>query len=141
MRNNNGDSQRLVQRLYEENYNKEGCLMKIIEYNNSNNIFIEFQDEYKTVVHGAYREFKNGKVRNPFFKSVLGVGHLGNMETSLDNISKKSIKMIAEKVLFATPQFVNQYLFPERKEATEKWLANFKKKLVKGGETKTTVVS
>ena len=36
-----------------------------------------------------------------------------------DNISKKSIKMIAEKVLFATPQFVNQYLFPERKEATE----------------------
>ncbi len=36
-----------------------------------------------------------------------------------DNISKKSKKLIAEKVLFATPQFVNQYIFPEKKKATE----------------------
>ena len=34
-------------RLGEENYNKYGTLMKIIEYNRSDNIVVEFQDEYK----------------------------------------------------------------------------------------------
>lgn len=32
-----------------------------------------------------------------------------------DNISKSSKKIIAEKVLFATPQFVNQHIFKDRK--------------------------
>lgn len=36
-----------------------------------------------------------------------------------DNYTKKSKKIIAQKVLFATPQFVNQYIFPERKKSTK----------------------
>lgn len=67
--------------------------MKIIEYNNSNNILIEFQDEYKTIVHGAYREFKNGTINNPFFKGVSGIGCLGNTKTKTNNITKKSYNL------------------------------------------------
>ena len=38
--------------------------MKIVEYNNANDIVVEFQDEYKTKIHTAYHNFKNGKVKN-----------------------------------------------------------------------------
>ena len=37
--------------LQEEKYNNQGCLMKIVEYNKSNDIIVEFQDEHKTRVH------------------------------------------------------------------------------------------
>lgn len=39
--------------------------MKICEYHNSNDIWVEFQDEFKTKVHSSYRRFQQGKVRNP----------------------------------------------------------------------------
>lgn len=44
----------------------------------------------------------------------------GEVEISVfDNILKKSKKLVSQKVLFATPQFVNQYIFPERKKAAQ----------------------
>ena len=45
--------------LYEEKLNNQGCLMKIVEYNNSSNIIIEFQDEYKYRVKTIYGNFKS----------------------------------------------------------------------------------
>ena len=90
MGNNNGDKQRLIKRLNEEGYNKQGCHMKIIKYNNSNNILIEFQDEHKFVIHGAYREFKEGCVKNPYFKDVLNIGCVGNTTTKENGISKRA---------------------------------------------------
>lgn len=67
-----------IDRLYEERYNNQGCLMKIVEYNNTCNIVVEFQDEYKTRVHSDYRFFSLGKVRNPYHPEVCGVGIVGN---------------------------------------------------------------
>ena len=49
-----------LSRINEERYNSQGCLMKIIEYNDSKNIIIEFQDEYKAKVHTSYRWFLLG---------------------------------------------------------------------------------
>ena len=51
-------------RIGEENINNNGDIMKVIEYNNANDIVVEFQDEYKTKIHTAYHNFKNGKVKN-----------------------------------------------------------------------------
>lgn len=90
MGNNKGESQRLITRLNEERYNIQGCLMKLIEYNNSNNILIEFQDEYKFIVHGAYREFKEGSIRNPYFRDVLNIGYVGNAKTKENGKSKRA---------------------------------------------------
>ena len=65
-------------RLYLENYNNQGCLMKIIEYINANNITIEFQDKFKSHIHTRWKNFRDGDVKNPYYSSVLGIGITGN---------------------------------------------------------------
>ena len=65
-------------RINEENYNYQGCLMKIVEYNQAQSIVAEFQDEYKARVHTDYRCFKKGRVKNPYYPEVYEVGMVGN---------------------------------------------------------------
>ena len=65
------------ERLNEENYNTFGTLMKIVEYKNADDIIVEFQDEYKTKIGTTYKWFKNGSVKNPYDKTVHGIGYLG----------------------------------------------------------------
>ena len=64
-------------RLGEINVNKNGSIMKIIKYNNTLDIVVEFQDEFKEQVHTTYTNFKRRSVRNHFERSVYGVGYLG----------------------------------------------------------------
>ena len=66
-----------IDRTGETNVSNEGCLMKIVEYNNALDIVIEFQDEHRYRVHTSYQHFKNGQCKNPFFASVFGHGYLG----------------------------------------------------------------
>lgn len=63
--------------LYEEKYNNQGCLMKIVEYNKANDIVVEFQDEYRYKINTIYANFKNGCVKNPYYPSLYSVGILG----------------------------------------------------------------
>lgn len=65
-------------RIGEENKNRNGCLMKIIEYNKADDIIVEFQDEYKSKVKTRYGLFKKGSVRNPYHTSVYNIGIIGN---------------------------------------------------------------
>lgn len=65
-------------RVEEEKYNKQGNLMKIIEYNNSMDVFVEFQDEYKATIHTTYDNFLKGSIKNPYYKSVFEVGIIGS---------------------------------------------------------------
>lgn len=65
------------ERLGEIGYNKNNTLMKIIKYNRSNDIIVEFQDEYKAKIHTEYRNFQKGNVRNPYDKTACGIGYLG----------------------------------------------------------------
>lgn len=67
------------------NINHQGCLMKIIQYNNANDIMIEFQDKYNKTVHTSYKNFIKGNVKNSFYPMVLGVGILGNKYPSKNN--------------------------------------------------------
>lgn len=52
----------------------------IVEYNNCQDVWIEFQDEHKAKVHTRYEKCQIGKVKNPYHKSVCGVGCLGLMK-------------------------------------------------------------
>ena len=63
--------------LGKENYNTQGCLMKIIEYNGNEDVVVEFQDENKSIKVCNLKEFNNGHVMNPYFKSLYGVGFYG----------------------------------------------------------------
>lgn len=55
----------------------EGYIVEIVEYNNNKDLWIEFQDEYKAIVHTEYACCKNGQVKNPCHKSVYDVGYRG----------------------------------------------------------------
>ena len=57
--------------------NLQGCLMKIIEYNNDNDIIVEFQDKYKYKVKTTYNTFQSRSIKNRFYPSVQGVGIIG----------------------------------------------------------------
>lgn len=65
-------------RLGEEKLNNQGCLMKIINYNNARDIIVEFQDEYKAKIKTEYGNYKKGNVKNPYYPSVYGVGIIGS---------------------------------------------------------------
>lgn len=71
------DARLMKNRLGEEHVSNQGCLMKIIKYNNANNIVVEFQDKYKAKVFSAYKEFSKGNIKNPYHPSVCGVGMIG----------------------------------------------------------------
>ena len=66
-----------IDRTGEIGVSNEGCVMKILEYNNRFDITVEFQDEHKYGLHTQYSNFKKGVCKNPFFPSVYGHGYLG----------------------------------------------------------------
>jgi len=66
------------ERIYEVRNNNQGTPMKIIRYRNQSDIDIQFMDEYGYIVHNAiYINFKSGSVKNPYDKTVYGVGYIG----------------------------------------------------------------
>ena len=80
----------IIERVGEENYNKNGTLMKIVSYNNSSSIWVEFQDEYKVRIHTSYQCFKNGSATNPYDKVVYGKGYMGQGDYSSRENNKKT---------------------------------------------------
>lgn len=64
-------------RLYSEKYNRQGCLMKIIDYNGVREVTVQFQDAYKYTTTTFYKHFLSGSISNPYFSDVLGIGMRG----------------------------------------------------------------
>ena len=73
------------ERLGEEKYNNQGCLMKVVEYNKSSDIVVEFQDERKTRIKCAYKEFAKGSIKNPYHPTIYGVGMKGSKYLAIVN--------------------------------------------------------
>lgn len=61
--------------------------MKIIRYNGTTDITIEFQDDYKYTIDTYYQTFKNGCLNNPYDKRIHGAGYIGigKYKTVLEN--------------------------------------------------------
>lgn len=83
------------ERLGEENYNNQNILMKIIEYNNKNDIIIEFQDEYRAKIHTQYNNFKKGNVKNPYYPCIFNIGYYGQgkYKCKINNKDTKAYKI------------------------------------------------
>lgn len=64
-------------RVGEISINTRGTPMKIIRYNLSDDITIEFQDKHKYTVNTTYHNFKRRCVNNPYDKTIYGVGYVG----------------------------------------------------------------
>lgn len=68
----------IINRVGEINVNNQGTPMKIINYRNSSDLDIEFQDKFQFVKKNqSYMNFKNGAIKNPYDRTVYGVGYLG----------------------------------------------------------------
>jgi hypothetical protein len=66
------------ERLGEENINTQGCTMKIIEYFDNNYITVMFDNDEKHIVKNTYySNFKKGRIKNPWAKTIAGVGYIG----------------------------------------------------------------
>jgi len=80
------------ERLGESNINNNGYSMTIIEYVSATNIVVQFNDKYSANVRGVeYAAFKDGRVKNPYRKSVLNIGYAGvGKHKSRDSNSKKT---------------------------------------------------
>ena len=68
------DENKKRERIGMTNINNEGYEMKIIQYDNSHNIIVEFQDEYKSTNNCIWRQFKCGSVHNPNHYLIKRVG-------------------------------------------------------------------
>jgi hypothetical protein len=65
-------------RVGEINFNKHGTKMTIIEYTNSQNVLIEFDDNiHKYRKSCSYKDFKEGRPSSPYDKKIFGIGYLG----------------------------------------------------------------
>lgn len=73
-----------ISRVGEINLNKKGCKMKIIEYDNCDNILVEFQ-EYNGIkerVKTRYSHFKSGDVMCSYYPSVYNIGYMAEESSS-----------------------------------------------------------
>lgn len=78
------------QRIGLEKLNKQGCLMRLVEYNNSHDIVIEFIDDYHAKIHTKYDNFKKGNARNPYAPTVYNRGISGSKyKTHINRIPTK----------------------------------------------------
>lgn len=64
-------------RLGFENHNFQGCLMKVVEYNGTRNVIVEFQDEHKYRKKVQWVDVLRGDIKNPYCPFVCGVGMIG----------------------------------------------------------------
>lgn len=66
-----------MNRVGEISYNNFGSKMEIIEYRNTRDIDIYFEEYDWTFKHGSYSCFKNGSVICPYERRFRGIGYLG----------------------------------------------------------------
>ena len=88
------------ERLGEIFVSNEGYEFVIIEYNKYSDVTVEFQDEYKARVHTTYGVCKSGEIKNPYHKSVYGIGCLGLNRDGSRPITKIDGKSTRESVIW-----------------------------------------
>lgn len=93
-----------IDRTGEISYTSLGTKMKIIKYNNTDDLYVEFQDDYKIVAHGNYSDFKKGYIKNPYDKSIENVGYIG-----IGKYSRKTHKVIYDKWAYMLNRCYNPY--------------------------------
>lgn len=68
-----------MDRLGEIRINNQGTKMKIIAYRRRNDMDVEFLDDFHYVKrHSAYSNFVKGTIKNPYDRSVFGIGYIGD---------------------------------------------------------------
>lgn len=111
-------------RLGEEKINNQGCVMKIVEYNNANDITIQFDNNPEHTIKSYYLHFKNGIAHNPFHPSVYGIGITGTECPCMDgNVKLKEYRAWVDMLKRCTKGFYrNKNMAYEDCEVGEEFL-------------------
>lgn len=72
-----------TKKLGETIINNQGVRMWIIEYNNCDNVVVEFDNKEHETATCSYYSFRTGNVKSRFYPTVYGIGFIGN-ETCLN---------------------------------------------------------
>ena len=100
--------------------------MKIVEYQRYDDMVVEFQDEHKAKVHTTYGKFKRSQVRNPYDKTVYGVGYLGEgkYKVYIDQDHLEPVYNVWRTLLgrVCTEKHREQFLAYADCEVCEEWL-------------------
>ena len=70
-------SDKRANRIGQQFITNEGYKIIIIEYNNCNDLLVQFQDEHKAIVPSKYYYCQNKTVPNPYHPSTCGLGYIG----------------------------------------------------------------
>lgn len=112
------------ERLGMQKLNNQGCLMKIVEYNKSFDIVVEFQDKRKTRVKCRYKEFDKGSLKNPYYPAIYGAGCIGTKYHA--RIGNKILKEYAtwKNMLYRcySEKYEEQYGTHNNATVCEEWL-------------------
>ena len=73
--------------------NKEGYACKIIEYNNTDDIYVRILDDYETIIHNTWHNISRGMFHNPYSPTILNTGIIGNTKTYEHGYLKYSYKV------------------------------------------------
>lgn len=64
--------------------NSQGYACKVLEYKNSAQVVVQFEDEHKHIATVRATHLRSGGFKNPFHKSCHGVGYIGVGEYSIN---------------------------------------------------------
>lgn len=75
---------RTKQFIGKENINKQGCVMRIVDYRKNDDILVQF-DNKNDFVHSTYESFLNGTIKNPYYPTVYNRGYVGQKYNTTEN--------------------------------------------------------
>ena len=67
-------------KIGEIRYNKFGTPMRIVDFTRHDDVTIEFLDLHNMKKKTTYSNFKNGGIKNPYDRTIRGIGYLGEGE-------------------------------------------------------------
>lgn len=68
---------KIKDRTWEVVVSTYGEKMTIVRYGNARDIDVQFIKDGTVVEHRTYNDFKNGKIKNPYFPTIYGIGCIG----------------------------------------------------------------
>jgi hypothetical protein len=120
---NNKHAHNWIDRTGEIGYTKYGTPMKIVEYNRTSDILIEFLDNYRIQKHTSYEKFINRNVKNPYDRSLYGIGFLGEGGLAVQNNKKTKEYRAWSSMIYRCYYKKYKYTFAAYKdcEVSEEW--------------------
>jgi len=96
-----------LDRIGEIRYNNFGSKITVINYVNSDNVYIEYDNGYKTIT--TWSNFNSGNIRSPYCKTFCGVGCLGEGKYIPDDIWYEYWRAMIERVTIKNDGYHRTY--------------------------------